>query len=80
MIKSLSTFLLFLFFLANCTSNSHQNKPIGPSKTARIDGYPVICTALYLPVCGKNAKTYSNACNAENAGVEFTQGECLPQK
>jgi len=31
----------------------------------------------YTPVCGCDDKTYSNACNAENAGVtNWTAGTC----
>jgi hypothetical protein len=38
---------------------------------------PVVCIALFAPVCGVDAKTYSNSCFAEGAGVEIAHdGEC----
>ena len=35
-----------------------------------------ICPQVWMPVCGENEKTYSNACFANCAGVKFTQGSC----
>ncbi|MSP91978.1 MAG: hypothetical protein EXR79_09305 [Myxococcales bacterium] len=36
-----------------------------------------ICLMVYLPVCGCNGKTYSNACSASGAGVGvYNSGPC----
>ncbi len=40
---------------------------------------PEVCTAQYLPVCGCDDQTYSNACAAAAAGVSvISEGECAP--
>ena len=37
----------------------------------------IICLANYVPVCGCNNKTYSNACVAHSKGIkDYTQGVC----
>jgi|GEM_PF-2916154 len=38
---------------------------------------PCVCGEIYMPVCGADGVTYSNACEAMCAGVESTvEGEC----
>lgn len=40
-------------------------------------GYDGLCPSYYEPVCGDDAKTYSNSCYARNAGVQnYISGEC----
>jgi hypothetical protein len=41
------------------------------------DPEPVVCIAVFQPVCGVDAMTYDNSCFAEGAGVEIAHdGEC----
>lgn len=42
---------------------------------------PGVCITLWDPVCGKDGKTYSNACFAKLAGVEIaSKGKCLEKE
>ena len=47
------------------------NKPI-----EKLNIKDCVCVQLWMPVCGENGKTYSNACFAQCAGVKFSQGSC----
>jgi len=48
-----------------------------PEAAGQCKPKPRICTLDYTPVCGCDAVTYSNACNAASAGVSVDHaGEC----
>ncbi|OGZ42247.1 MAG: hypothetical protein A3C80_01450 [Candidatus Ryanbacteria bacterium RIFCSPHIGHO2_02_FULL_45_43] len=46
-------------------------------RSQKPDRSEILCTAVFLPVCGKDAKTYGNECEARKAGVEVVhRGRC----
>lgn len=93
--KKLFLCSLFLI-LTSCTAaptatpvpSIEQNKV--ETETAKSEAKPLqavkgkagscICVKLWMPVCGENKKTYGNSCEAECAGVKYTQGECAKTK
>lgn len=52
--------------ISNVTDNSSEVTP--PPETCFDNG---------TPVCGTDGVTYSHACLAEDAGIEYVQGECI---
>lgn len=83
--KIFNHFLFLALILCGCSApnkviendaskkNSDEQK-ISESIPHRSTG--CICVELWLPVCGENGKTYSNACFAKCAHVNYSQGSC----
>lgn len=69
-----------------CKANEYCSYPVGAAcgvgdqfGVCRVR--PQVCTRIYLPVCGCDSKTYSNACVANAAGVDvYYAGPCREDK
>jgi hypothetical protein len=64
---------------ADCGATEYCAKPEGQcdGDGGACQDRPEVCTQVFDPVCGCDAQTYSNACDAAAAGVNVaSQGEC----
>ncbi len=77
--------LSFLVLLTACSATPPATTPavtpnetVIPAAETTVDtaAKACMCVKIYMPVCGENKKTYGNSCEADCAGVKYTQGEC----
>ena len=69
-------FFILLFFVGSCTPKLQPPAADDCIDPAKVNP-DAICPALYAPVCGCDNQTYSNDCEAMNAGLRsWTEGAC----
>lgn len=63
---------------SDCISGSYCAHPVGMcGTTGKCSAKSELCTAIYVPVCGCDGRTYPNSCEAGRAGVSVVHaGTC----
>jgi uncharacterized lipoprotein YajG len=79
-VKKTTTILFFgALLLVGCKSKKETTEvtvePCVPNATESC-----VCTEEYVPVCGCDNKTYSNACHARCSNVTYVVGKCIDSK
>lgn len=72
----LKTLLILTFISLATACNQQAPAPESQSAAPTSAKENCVCAEIYAPVCGSDGVTYSNACQAECQGVDFTEGEC----
>jgi hypothetical protein len=70
--------ILAFILLASCQTPKELpiEVRVEESKTKAKSSPNCICPMIWMPVCGENGKTYSNACAADCVSIKYTQGSC----
>ena len=55
-----------------------KEEVVSPALKDRVNS--CTCVKIWMPVCGENKKTYGNSCEADCAGVKYTNGSCKGMK
>lgn len=56
------------------TTTEDKEVTVSPTLKDRVSN--CTCVKMWMPVCGENKKTYGNSCEADCAGVKYTNGAC----
>ncbi len=67
------TIISTLIILTSCAQPQTE---VSARKVKKEEINTCVCMEIYSPVCGRDGKTYGNACEARCQKIRFTPGEC----